>query len=102
MENNVIGNKSVRMKEILKWHKLSQFLAACIYVTVIPFLIMFLLHFTQPTFNWCQLCLDTLMYLSIVMFTLRIFSALMIKFKVWVWECRYDKKLSNKELIKLL
>lgn len=100
--NNVIKNKDVGMKEIQKWHKLSQFLAACIYITVIPFLIMFLLHFTQPVFTWCHLCLNTLMYISIVMFVLRIFSAFVIKFKVWCWENQFNQKLSDKELIQLL
>lgn len=100
--NNVIEDKDVGMKEILKWHKLSQFLAACIYITVIPFLIMFLLHFSQPTFSWCHLCLNSLMYGSIVMFVLRIFSALIVKAKIWSWENQFNQKLSNKELIQLL
>jgi hypothetical protein len=100
--NNVVENKDVGMKEIQKWHKLSQFLAACIYITVIPFLIVFLLHFSQPTFSWCNLCLDALMYGSIAMFVLRIFSALIVKFKVWHWENQYHQKLSDKELIQLL
>lgn len=100
--NNVIEDKDVRMKEILKWHKLGQFLAACIYITVIPFLIMFLLHFSQPTFSWCHLCLNSLMYGSIVMFVLRIFSALIVKSKIWSWENQFHQKLSSKELIQLL
>lgn len=90
------------MKELKRWHKLGQFLSACIYLTVIPFLIMFLLNFSQPSFTYCNYCMDVLMVSSSVFFILRILLALVIKVAICSWEHEFGKKLSDKRLIQLL
>ena len=100
--NNTTQISDVPMKRILKWHKLGQLISACIYLTVIPFLIIFILHGTQPNFEWCHACMSGLMYASVGFFVGRIACALEVKYNVWQWENEHNKKMDDKKLIQLM
>lgn len=98
---NNAEHKDVDMKRILKWHKLGQINTACLYITILPFLILFILHSTNPAFEWCHLTMRALLILASVIFVGRIFNALIVKYRISKWE-RENRKLTNKEIIQLL
>jgi hypothetical protein len=87
---------------ILRWHKLEQLILACLYIFVIPFLIIFILHGTQPYFEWCHTGMLALIYGITACFVGRVVCAMAIKYKVWVWERKNGRKFSNKQLMQLM
>lgn len=98
---NNATHKDVDMKRILKWHKVGQINTACLYITVLPFLVLFIMHTTNPAFEWCHLSMRALLITATLIFAGRIFNALMIKYRISQWE-RENHKLTNKEIIQLL